>query len=42
LMEPKVQHFHLGSSVLPTETDLREWLARRKKPVATESRSAHA
>jgi hypothetical protein len=31
LLEPKVQHVHLSSVVLRTETDVREWLAGQEK-----------
>jgi hypothetical protein len=31
LLEPKVQHVHLSSAVLSTETDVKQWLASQEK-----------
>ena len=33
LLEPKVQHVHLSSIVLRTETDVKQWLAGQEKPL---------
>ena len=31
LLEPKVQHIHLSSVVLRTDTDVKQWLASQEK-----------